>query len=58
MCRVLQVARSGFYEWLHKPLSDRAIEDQRLVELIRASYAGSRGVYGSRARVPGSARSR
>ncbi len=47
MCRVLQVARSGFYQWLHKPLSDRAIEDLRLLELIRASYAASHGVYGS-----------
>ena len=31
MCRVLKVARAGFYQWLHKPLSDRAIEDQRLI---------------------------
>lgn len=47
MCRVLRVARSGFYQWLHKPLSDRAIDDQRLLGLIRASYAASGGVYGS-----------
>jgi len=47
MCRVLRVSRSGFYQWLHKPLSDRAIEDQRLLGLIRASYAASGGVYGS-----------
>jgi len=47
MCRVLKVARAGFYAWLHKPLSDRAIEDQRLLELIRASYDASRGVYGA-----------
>jgi putative transposase len=47
MCRVLRVARSGFYAWLDKPLSDRAIEDQRLLALIRASYAASSGVYGS-----------
>ena len=47
MCRVLQVARSGFYAWLHKPLSDRAIEDQRLLGLIRASHAASSGVYGA-----------
>jgi putative transposase len=48
MCRVLRVSRSGFYQWLHKPLSDRAIEDQRLLEIIRASYAASGGVYGAR----------
>jgi len=47
MCRVLRVSRSGFYQWLHKPLSDRAIEDLRLLALIRASYAGSGGVYGA-----------
>lgn len=47
MCRVLQVTRAGFYAWLHKPLSDRAIEDERLLDLIRASYAASGGVYGS-----------
>ena len=47
MCRVLKVARSGFYQWLHKPLSDRAIEDERLLGLIRASYAASGGVYGA-----------
>ncbi len=47
MCRVLKVCRSGFYAWLHKPLSDRAIEDQRLLVLVRASYAASGGVYGA-----------
>ncbi len=47
MCRILRVARSGFYQWLHKPLSNRALEDLRLLELIRASYAASYGIYGS-----------
>ena len=47
MCRVLRVARSGFYHWLHHPLSDRARANQRLVQLIRASYVASGGVYGS-----------
>ena len=47
MCRVLRVSRSGFYQWLHKPLSDRAIENLRLLALIRASYAASGGVYGA-----------
>lgn len=47
MCRVLRVSRSGFYKWLHQPLSDRAIEDQRLLALIRDAYAASGGVYGS-----------
>lgn len=47
MCRVLDVARAGYYAWLRKPLSDRAREDARLLRLIRASYNASHGVYGS-----------
>jgi putative transposase len=47
MCRVLCVARSGFYKWLHCPKSDRAIEDERLLGLIHQSYAASGGVYGA-----------
>ena len=47
MCRILEVARSGFYAWIHKPLSDRAIEDERLLELIRESHVASGGIYGS-----------
>ncbi len=44
---MLKVSRSGFYQWLHKPLSDRAIDDRRLLTLIRASYEASGGVYGA-----------
>ncbi len=47
MCRLLDVSRSGFYEWLRNPLSDRALEDQRLLGLIRAAYTASHGVYGA-----------
>ena len=48
MCRVLGANRAGFYAWLHNPLSDRAIEDQRLLALIRASHTASGRVYGAR----------
>ena len=47
MCRVLDVSRSGYYEWLRKPFSDRAVEDQRLLGLIRAAYIASHRVYGA-----------
>ena len=47
MCRLLGVARSGFYAWLRKPESNREIEDKRLLRLIRASFEGSQGVYGA-----------
>ena len=48
ICRLLEVSPSGFCEWVKRPLSDRAIEDQRLLVLIRASYTPSGGVYGYR----------
>lgn len=41
------MAPSGFYAWLHKPLSARAKEDRRLLPLIRASHQASGGIYGS-----------
>ena len=47
MCRLLDVSRSGFYDWLRHPLSDRALEDQRLLGLIVAAYTASHGVYGA-----------
>ena len=48
MCNLLDISRSGYYEWRFRPLSDRAIEDARLLPLIHASYGASFGVYGYR----------
>ncbi|WP_205630876.1 IS3 family transposase [[Enterobacter] lignolyticus] len=48
MCRVLNVARAGFYAWLHNPVSARDKDNQRLLMLIRDSYSLSGGVYGYR----------
>lgn len=48
MCRVLKVARSGFYVWLHCPVSAGEQDNQRLLTLIRDSYTLSGGVYGYR----------
>lgn len=47
MCRVLNVAPSGYDTWLKQPLSNRAQEDVRLLRLIRASFAASHGIYGA-----------
>ena len=41
MCRVLKIARAGYYAWLHEPESGRTIEDKRLLQLIRSSYDAS-----------------
>ncbi|HGL6425434.1 TPA: IS3 family transposase [Klebsiella quasipneumoniae] len=48
MCRVLKVARAGFFVWLHDPVSAGEKNNQRLLELIRDSYTLSGGVYGYR----------
>jgi putative transposase len=47
MCRIFKVHFSGFYAWLEKPLSNRAIEDLRLLTLIKQFYIASGATYGS-----------
>jgi putative transposase len=46
MCRVLEVARTGFYTWLRRPPSARAQADARLRVEIRALHAANRQRYG------------
>jgi len=47
LCRVLQVARSGFYAWLRRRPSRRAGANEQLRVAIRAAHHQSRGTYGS-----------
>lgn len=47
MCRLLGVARAGYYAWQNHPISNRAQEDARLLRLIRASFIASHGIYGA-----------
>jgi len=47
MCRILKVSRSGYYDWIDRPLSDMARDNERLLVLIRASHTASGGIYGS-----------
>lgn len=46
MCRVLEVAPSGYYVWLKHSISNRSHEDARLLRLICASFVASHGIYG------------
>lgn len=48
MCRMLCVHPSGFYAWLKKPFSKRAIEDNRQTKLIKDAWEDSGKVYGYR----------
>lgn len=47
MCRVFGVSRSGYYEWLERPASTRAQEDQLLKARIHDHFHKSRQTYGT-----------
>ena len=47
MCHVLQVSRAGYYAWLGRPESPRAIHQAGIVERIRQVHRDSRETYGS-----------
>ena len=48
MCRVLRLHPSGYYAWKAQPQSQRAIDDQRLLGLLKHAWLESGGVYGYR----------
>ena len=45
MCRVFNIHPSGFYAWLKEPLSNRAKDDIRLIDLIKRAWIESGCVY-------------
>jgi len=47
-CRVLGVSLSGYYEWLNRAPSARALRHAWLTELIIRAHTDSRGIYGAR----------
>jgi transposase InsO family protein len=47
LCRCLRVTRSGFYAWQTRPESAHTRRDRQLKVLVRASFAASKGRYGS-----------
>jgi transposase InsO family protein len=47
LCRVLEVAPSGYYAWRHRKPSRRAQNNAALTEQIRALHARSRCTYGA-----------
>lgn len=46
-CRLLDVSRSGYYEWKDRPVSARDSENEILLKHIEKIHADSRGTYGS-----------
>lgn len=47
MCRVLDVSRSGYYDWRNRPLSARAQANQRLTADIRRIHQEHKGRVGA-----------
>lgn len=46
-CRVLRVSRSGYYQWLHREPSARAIDDAVLAAEVSEVFQKHRGRYGA-----------
>lgn len=46
-CRILQVSRSGYYQWLHRVPSIRAIDDAELAAEVTDLFHKHRGRYGA-----------
>ena len=46
-CRVLDVSKSGYYDWLGRPESVREVRNRELTKLIAEIHAESRETYGS-----------
>jgi putative transposase len=47
LCRLVGVARSGYYAWVKRAPSQRARDDARRLGLIRASHEASGRTYGA-----------
>jgi transposase InsO family protein len=48
LCRVLQVSRSGYYEWRKRPSSCHSLTDDELRPKIKAAFKKGRKNYGTR----------
>jgi putative transposase len=47
LCKVLQVSRSGYYDWLNRVPSSRTLANNKLLEHIRTAHVQHRKAYGA-----------
>jgi len=48
MCKILNVSRSGYYEWTNNKGSTRAELDKELIKMIKTIFREGRNIYGAR----------
>jgi putative transposase len=48
LCRILEVSRSGYYEWRGRPPSVQPDTAQQLEAKVKQYFAQGRGLYGTR----------
>jgi putative transposase len=48
MCRLLEVSRSGYYEWLQRPPGTPTEAEQQVEAKVQQYFAQGRGTYGTR----------
>jgi len=48
LCKVMEVTRSGYYQWLDQRCSLRQEMNRRLIPLVREIHKDSKGTYGTR----------
>ena len=48
MCRKLNVNRAAYYKWLNRKQSSRELENEKIVEWIKALYEEQDGILGYR----------
>jgi len=46
MCELLDISRSGYYNWLNRPVSKRTKETQGIIDVALKSYNELRGMCG------------
>ncbi len=47
MCELVEVSRSGFYDWRDRPMSDRDVDNAYLANEIHTIFTTSRCTYGT-----------
>lgn len=45
-CKIVGISRSSYHRWLNREVTQRRIEELKLVEMIRYYYSLGRGSYG------------